>query len=86
MKFASVTLLISIIAIIAGQQYATDLASTRELQTTVDNADGSTTVTNADCNDSVTDDVAGTYYDGSSKETCSAELTYDACPCYGKMT
>ena len=95
MKISAVTLLISIIAIIAGQQYSVNLSNMRLLQdmeTTDSTADDGTMeqesafTEDPACNDSVSDETLGTYTDGSSGVTCTAETGYDACPCYGKIT
>ena len=96
MKFAAVTLLVAGIALIAGQQYSVDLSNMRMLEDEVDDSttvdDGTTqepeSIVSDDpaCNDSVNDPDTGIYTDGSSKQVCTAETGYDACPCYGKLT
>lgn len=99
MKVSALTLLLSIIAIIAGQQYGVNLSNMRLLQT---DEDGDTEVTTMDdgseaqgdqsmftddplCKNSVNDDATGTYTDGSSGSVCTTETGYADCPCYGKM-
>ena len=99
MKVSALTLLLSIIAIIAGQQYGVNLSNMRLLQTEEDTGDVETTEeTTMDdgsgesmftddplCKNSVSDEATGTYTDGSTGDVCTTETGYADCPCYGKM-
>ena len=98
MKYAAVTLLVAGIALIAGQNYSVDLSNMRLLQVeddqTPDNTAENQEAQNVEdlftddplCNDSVYDEVAGTYTDGNSMAVCTEATGYDECPCYGKIS
>lgn len=97
MKVSALTLLLSIIAIIAGQQYGVNLSNMRLLQTeeeeteptTMDDGTGEpeTELFTDDplCKNSVDDETTGTYTDGSSGAVCTTETGYADCPCWGKI-